>query len=98
VEPLAPESRRPRPVAGLPAVDARVLAKAWLVELVAAASLEEAAALPAGELAREGPGLTAAVVAALSDDSALRRLAPGGNLAWLCARAAAFTGAPRGRT
>lgn len=90
---LAPDPRRPRPVAGLPAADAHAVAKAWLLELVAGASLEEAAALPAAELAREGPGLAAAVLAALSDDTALRRLAPGGNLDWLSARAAALAGA-----
>lgn len=93
MDPLAPEPRRPRPVAGLPAVDARALAKAWLLELIAGATLEEAVELPTGELAREGPGLVAAVMAALSDDTALMRLAPGGNLAWLSARSADFTGA-----
>ncbi len=93
VDPLAPEPRRPRPVAGLPAVDSRAVAKSWLLELVAAASLDDAAALPLAELAREGPGLAAAVVAALSDDVALRRLQPGGNLDWLSARTAALAGA-----
>jgi GGDEF domain-containing protein len=90
---LAPEPRRPRPVAGLPAVDARAVAKAWLVELIAGSTLEDAATLPTAELAREGPGLAAAVVEALSDDAALKRLAPGGNLAWLSARAASLAGA-----
>jgi diguanylate cyclase (GGDEF)-like protein len=92
VDPLAPEPRRPRPVAGLPGVDARAVAKAWLIELIAGATLEEAVALPTSELAREGPGLAAAVLSALSDDAALMRLAPGGNLAWLSARTATFTG------
>jgi GGDEF domain-containing protein len=92
VDPLAPESRRPRPVAGLPAVDARAVAKAWLIELIAGVSLDEAVELPTAELAREGPGLAAAVLAALGDDAALMRLAPGGNLAWLSARSASFTG------
>lgn len=96
MDPLAPEPRRPRPVAGLPALDARAVAKAWLVELVAGATLEEAAALPAADLAREGPGLCAAVVGALSDDAALRRLGPGGNLAWLSARAAELAGSAGG--
>ena len=95
MDPLAPESRRPRPVAGLPAVDARAVAKAWLIELIAATSLEEAVELPSAELAREGPGLVNAVLAALSDDAALMRLRPGGNLAWLTARSNAFTGADR---
>jgi GGDEF domain-containing protein len=92
VDPLAPESRRPRPVAGLPAVDARAVAKAWLIELIAGVSLDEAVELPTAELAREGPGLAAAVLAALGDDTALMRLAPGGNLAWLSSRSASFTG------
>jgi len=92
VDPLAPEPRRPRPVAGLPAVDSRAVAKAWLIELIAGASLEAAVELPTAELAREGPGLAAAVLAALADDTALMRLAPGGNLAWLSARTASFTG------
>ena len=60
----------------------------WLIELIAGVSLDEAVALPTAELAREGPGLAAAVVAALSDDGALMRLGEGGNLAWLSARAA----------
>lgn len=68
------------------------MAKAWLVELIAGATLEDAVDIPTGELAREGPGLAAAVLASLSDDVALKRLAPGGNLAWLSARAAALTG------
>ena len=80
-------------MAGLPAADAHAVAKAWLLELVAGASLEEAAALPTADLAREGPGLAAAVLAALSDDTALGRLAPGGNLDWLSARAASLAGA-----
>ena len=71
------------------------MAKAWLIELIAATSLEEAAELPTAELAREGPGLVNAVLAALSDDAALMRLRPGGNLAWLTARSATFTGADR---
>jgi GGDEF domain-containing protein len=77
----------------LPAVDARAVAKAWLVELIAGATLEEAVAVPTGELAREGPGLADAVFQALSDDVALMRLAPGGNLAWLSARASVLAGA-----
>lgn len=94
---LAPDPRRPRPVAGLPAADAHAVAKAWLIELVAGSTLEEAAGLPTAELASEGPGLAAAVLAALSDDTALRRLAPGGNLDWLSARAASLAGASGAR-
>lgn len=93
VDALAPQPRRPRPVAGLPAVDGRSIAKAWLIELVAAAPLDEAARVPTTDLAREGPALAAAVIAALSDDGALMRLGPGGNLAWLSARAGSLAGA-----
>jgi hypothetical protein len=79
-------------------VDARAVAKAWLVELIAGASLEDAVGVPVAELAREGPGLASAVLEALSDDPALMRLADGGNLAWLSARAALLAGStgPRG--
>ncbi|MFL5845030.1 MAG: GGDEF domain-containing protein [Solirubrobacteraceae bacterium] len=73
-------------------LDAQAVAKAWLIELIAGSTLEDAVALPTAELAREGPGLAAAVLAALADDTALMRLAPGGNLAWLSARSASFTG------
>ena len=92
MDPLAPESRRPRPVAGLPAVDARAITKSWLLELMAASTLEDAVELPVRELAREGPGIAAAVLEALSDDGALRRLAPGGNLGFLSGRAAGLIG------
>jgi len=93
VDLLAPTPRGPRPVAGLPAVDTRAIAKAWLVELVHDTSLDGAAGLPMAELAREGPGLVGALVEALSDDVALGRLAPGGNLAWLAGRAGRLAGA-----
>ncbi|MDX6639551.1 MAG: hypothetical protein QOF12_562, partial [Solirubrobacteraceae bacterium] len=69
------------------------MAKAWLVELIAGSTLDEAVAVPTGELAREGPGLADAVFQALSDDVALMRLGPGGNLAWLSARASVLSGA-----
>jgi GGDEF domain-containing protein len=83
-------------VAGLPVVDGRSVAKAWLIELVAAAPLEEAQRVPTEELAREGPGLATAILAALADDGALMRLAPGGDLASLSARAGALAGAADG--
>lgn len=93
MEPLAPEPRRPRPVAGLPAVDAHVVAKAWLLELIAGATLQDAAALPVARLAQEGPRLAAGVLAALSDDAALGRLGQGGDLAGLSASASGLSGA-----
>ena len=69
--------RRPRPVADAPAVDAIVVAKGWLLTLVAAAPLAQAASVPAAELARGGPSLCSAVLAALSSDAALDRLVSG---------------------
>src|SRR3989442_6170239 len=88
---------RARPVADAPVAAlvaaAEDLAKGWLLELVAAGPLDAAAALPFAELAREGPALCAAVARALRDDAELARLAPGGDLAPLAARAGALAGA-----
>ena len=47
------------PVAGLG--DADALAKAWLLELIAARPLGEAARLPTERMGSEGPALVAAV-------------------------------------
>jgi hypothetical protein len=47
--------RRPRPVADAPVLDGAALAKAWLVELVAVAPLERAAALPGPRFADDAP-------------------------------------------
>lgn len=97
--PAGPTDRpsRARPVADAPVaalVDAAEdLAKGWLLELVAAGPLDAAAALPLAELAREGPPLCAAAALALRDDADLARLAPGGDLAPLAARAGALAGA-----
>lgn len=87
---FAPVPRGPRAVAGLPAVDADAIAKAWLLELLADAPLEAAAALPTAELVRHGPPLAAAVVEALGDDAALARLTADDELA---ARAPSLVGA-----
>src|SRR5256885_5306784 len=88
---------RARPVADAPVAAlvaaAEDLAKGWLLELVSAGPLDAAAALPFAELAREGPALCAAVARALRDDAELARLAPGGDLAPLAARAGALAGA-----
>lgn len=92
-----PLGRPPRPLAGLPGLDDRAVAKAWLVELMARSALEAAPGLPVGRLAQEGPALCAAAVAALGDDEALAALRPGGAragvVALLCAVAAGEAGA-----
>jgi GGDEF domain-containing protein len=66
--------RRPRPVADAPAVDAAGVAKSWLLALVADAPLSQAGSVPAGELARGGPALCSAILAALGSDAELERL------------------------
>jgi GGDEF domain-containing protein len=68
--------RAPRPVAGLPAIGPSELAKAWLLELIAAAPLEQAADLRVAEFTQHAPVLCAAVLAALADDAALDELGP----------------------
>ena len=65
-----------------------MLAKAWLVELVAVAPLERAASLPGPRFADDAPRLCAGVAAALASDAALDDLEPGGALAPLAAGAA----------
>jgi GGDEF domain-containing protein len=54
-----------------PRLDPSDLAKAWLVELIERAPLEDAARLPIAEFTRAAPKLCAAVLAALTDDAAL---------------------------
>lgn len=80
--------RRPRPVADAPTLDGAALAKAWLVELVAVAPLERAAALPGPRFADDAPRLCAGFVAALASEAAFDHLEPGGALAPLAAGAA----------
>lgn len=85
-----------RPVADAPLealADAEALAKGWLLTLIAAAPLQQAAGVPAAELARDAPGLCAAMAAALASDEALGRLRPGGDLEPLAARAGRLAGA-----
>src|SRR4051812_5500813 len=88
---------RARPVADAPVsalVDgADELAKAWVLELVAAAPLAASAGLRLDELAAEGPGLCRAVARALGDDEELARLEEGGDLFVVVARAGALAGA-----
>lgn len=88
----SPHGRRPRPVAGLPAVDPAAVAKGWLLDLLAGTPLEAVADFPAALLAREAPDLCAAVVEAVGSDAALERLLSG-DRAPLAARAGALTGA-----
>src|SRR3954454_16483386 len=88
---------RARPVADAPVAalvaGAEDLAKAWLLELVAAGPLSDALELPLGDLAREGPALCTAVARALGDAAELARLRPDGDLPPLAGRAAALAGA-----
>lgn len=88
----SPHGRRPRPVAGLPAIDGVAVAKGWLLELLAHTPLHAVAGFPAALLAREAPDLCAAVAAAVASDEALERLVTGDG-AVLAARAGALTGA-----
>src|SRR4051794_41630726 len=74
-------ARVPRAVAGVPPpalADGEAVAKAWLLELVAGASLERAAAVPVAELAARGPALCAALLAAVGSAEGLERLGPRG--------------------
>ncbi|HET6506615.1 MAG TPA: hypothetical protein VFG42_07490 [Baekduia sp.] len=89
-----PLGRRPRPVADAPTVDAAGVAKAWLLSLVADAPLAQAGNVPAAELARGGPALCSAILAALGSDRELERLVVGADgRAPLGASAARLTGA-----
>jgi GGDEF domain-containing protein len=87
---------RPRPVADVPPAalaDGEAPAKSWLLALMAARPLRDAAALPVAELTRDGPPLCAAVLRAVGSDAELPRLEPGGDLAGLAGRAGALAGA-----
>jgi GGDEF domain-containing protein len=89
-------AQRPRPVADVPPAalaDGVAVAKAWLLELLAAAPLHEAPRVPAADLAADGPALCAALLRAVGSDAALARLAPGGDLEAVAAGAARLAGA-----
>ncbi len=79
------------PVAALSAAP-DVLARDWLVALLARAPLAGAAAVPVADLAREAPALCVAMVRALSSDLELERLSQG-DLHALAGRAGALAGA-----
>src|SRR4051794_25010434 len=95
--PDAPHGARvPRAVAGVPPpalADGEAVAKAWLLELVAAAPLERAAAVPVAALAARGPQLCAALLAAVGSAAELERPGPGGDRAPLAADAGGLAGA-----
>jgi len=85
-----------RPVADTP-VDALLgraeeLAKGWLLALLEQRELDQAPAVLAGDVVRDGPELCRAMVRALAGDHALRQLEPGGALEQLAARAGELTG------
>jgi GGDEF domain-containing protein len=89
--PQTPRRRRARPVADAP-IDQLLtrpedLAKGWLLALLEEAPLEDAPAILAADLAREGPRLCDAVLRAITDEADLRRLQRGGALTVLAARA-----------
>jgi GGDEF domain-containing protein len=91
-----PRLRRARPVADAP-IDALLLraedlAKGWLLALLEQAPLDEAPAILAADLARDGPRLCSAVVRALADESDLRRLEPGGALEQLVSQTGEIAG------
>src|SRR4051812_8276436 len=91
-----PGSRAPWPVADVPPpalADGEAVAKAWLLELVAAAPLADAGALPVAELVSRGPGLCAALLEAVGAQAALDRLRPGGDRAALAAGTTELAGA-----
>src|SRR6266513_2552679 len=98
--PGPPRRRRARPVADAP-IDLLMarsedVAKGWLLALLEQAPLDEAPAILAADLAREGPGVCGAVLRALADDADLRRLKPGGTLEPLAARVGELAGATGG--
>src|SRR5436305_7206598 len=55
--------------------DGATIAKAWLLELIAAADLAAAPAVGVARIASEGPALCGAVLVALTSDAACGRLA-----------------------
>jgi GGDEF domain-containing protein len=95
--PGPPRRRRARPVADAP-IDPLLLrledlAKGWLLALLELAPLDDAPAILAADLARDGPRICAAVVRSLASDEDLRRLEPGGALELLASRTGAIAGA-----
>jgi GGDEF domain-containing protein len=69
------------------------LAKGWLLALLEQAPLDDAPAILATDLTRDGPRVCDAVLRAIADDADLGRLEPGGVLTPLAARVGALAGA-----
>jgi GGDEF domain-containing protein len=69
------------------------LAKGWLLALLEQAPLDDAPAILATDLTRDGPRVCDAVLRAIADDADLRRLEPGGVLTPLVARVGELAGA-----
>src|ERR1700743_1962501 len=95
--PTPPRRRRARPGADAP-IDALLprsedLAKGWLLALLEQAPLDDAPAILATDLTRDGPRLCDAALRAIADDADLRRLEPGGVFTPLAARAGELAGA-----
>ena len=92
-----PRRRRARPVADAPIdsllLRAEDLTKDWLLALLEQAPLDDAPAILAADLARDGPRVCAAVLSALASDADLRRLEPDGALEVLVSEIGSFTGA-----
>ena len=72
---------------------AQAVAKGWLLTLLERAPLDAVAAIPAADLAADGPAVCAALARALGSDAELDRLRPGGDLAPLVHRVPALAGA-----
>jgi hypothetical protein len=95
--PVPPRRRRARPVADAP-IDTLLprseeLAKGWLMALLEQAPLNDAPAILATELTRDGPRVCDAVLRAIASDAELRRLEPGGVLEPLATRVGEMAGA-----
>jgi GGDEF domain-containing protein len=91
-----PSARVPRPIADVPPpalADGEAVAKAWLIELLAAAPLAGAPAVPVAELAARGPALCTALLRAIGAQAGLDGLRAGGDGAALASGAAALAGA-----
>ncbi len=80
------------PVDGLLA-RAEDLTKGWLLALLEVSPLDEAPAILATDMTRDGPRICEAVVRALADEDDLRRLARGGVLEPLVSRVGELAGA-----
>jgi len=72
-----PRRRRARPVADAPVDELLLrvedLTKGWLLALLEQAALEDAPAILAADVARDGPRVCEAIVRALADDLARQR-------------------------